>query len=159
LEGIKTPDRLKLLLRESYPTNGNLVCYSKDEPKGCGQVEADPVAIIYNSDLLMLDLYLESSLQIVQATDGAKFLSPPEEKVTSILSLDFLLSDTSDGEHTMDIATNSISSYGSGNIVTELDYNTRSRQTRLRTARLQHLYKKNALSAGTFSYDSGATKL
>jgi len=157
LDGIRTPERLKLLLTETYPTNGHLVCYSRDEPKGCGQVEADPVAIIYNSDILILDLYLESSLQTVQAYGTARFLPPPDEKITSVLSLDLLSSDTSDGEYSVDLATYSISSYGSGNIVTALDYNTRTRNTRLRTARLQHLYKKNVLSVGNFPFDTGAT--
>jgi len=157
LTGISNPERLKSLLTKTFPINAHLVCFAKNQPKGCGKITPEPVAIIYNSNLLTIDLFLDGSLQTVQSRDAARFLPPPEDRNTAILSLDLLTSDTSDGEHSLDLASRSLNSYGAGNVLTELDFNTRTGQSRLRTARLQHLYNEQALSVGTFSFETGAT--
>ena len=157
LTGIKDPDALVALLGKAYPTNGHLVCYSKDEPAGCGQVEPAPVALIYNTDILLLDLYLEQSLQDVQSADSARYLPPPEARSSSILSLDAIASNTSDGLNSLDFATRTLASYGSGNLFAEADYNTRTRHSRLREARLTHLFRDHSLTAGSYTFESGST--
>jgi hypothetical protein len=157
LTGIKDPDTLTELLRNTYPTNGHLVCYSRDEPAGCGQVEPNPVAIIYNTDLLQLDLYIEQSLQNVQSADSARYLARPEERTSSIFSLEAIASNTSDGLNSIDLAARTLSSYGSGNLFTEADYNSRTSHTRLRTARLTHLFRDHSLKAGSYTFESGST--
>lgn len=157
LPDIKNPDALVELLGNEYPTNGHLVCYSKDEPAGCGQVEADPIAIIYNTDILLLDLYLEQSLQDVQSADSARYLPPPEVRSSSILSMDAIASNTSDGLNALDFATRTLTSYGSGNVFAEADYNTRTGHARLREARLTHLFRDHSLQAGSYTFESGST--
>jgi hypothetical protein len=157
LSGIKNPDTLSELLRKAYPTNGHLVCYSKDEPAGCGQVEPNPVAIIYNTDILQLDLYIEQSLQDVQSAKSARYLPQPEERTSSIFSLDAIASNTSDGLNSIDMAARTLSSYGSGNLFTEADYNSRTGHTRLRTARLTHLFRDHSIKAGSYTFESGST--
>ena len=157
LPGIKDPDALTELLRASYPTNGHLVCYSRDEPAGCGQVVPDPIAVIYNTDILSLDLYLEQSLQDVQSIESARYLPPPEERTSSIFSLDAIASNTSDGLNSIDLATRTLASYGSGNLFAEADYNTRTKHTRLRTARVTHLLRDHSLKAGSYTFESGST--
>lgn len=157
LPGINDPDTLSELLRNTYPTNGHLVCYSIDEPAGCGQVEADPVAVIYNTDILLLDLYIEQSLQDVQSADSARYLPPPEGPTSSIFSLDAIASNTSDGLNSIDLAARTLSSYGSGNLFIETDYNSRTEHTRLRTARLTHLFRDHSLNVGSYTFESGST--
>jgi len=157
LPGIKDADALTELLKISYPTNGHLVCFSKDEPAGCGQIDPEPVAIIYNSSILLLDIYIGQSLQDVQSADGARYLPPPDERISSILSIDTIISNTSDGANSLDLATRALSSYGSGNLMAEADFNTRTDQTRLRTARVTHLFRDHSLTAGSYIFESGST--
>jgi len=157
LTGLKKPKEVIELLRETLPTNGHLVCFGKGDPEGCGQIEADPIAVIYDSGLLILDIFLASSLQTTQSTEGARYLAPPDERNSSILSLSALLSNTSDGISIADLTARTLSSYGSGSIYAEARYDTRSEISRLTEARVTHLYRDHAVSAGTFTFETGVT--
>lgn len=156
LEGIEDPTRLTGLLQEVLPTNGHLVCYASDDPPGCGQIDPDPLAIIYDADLLKLDLYLEQSLQSVQYAESARYLPEPENRKSSILSLNALATNTSDGREAVDLAARAFANYGTGTIFAEFDYNTRTERTRLETARLTHLFRNHSLSFGSYAFESGS---
>ncbi len=155
LEGIKDPATLISLLREVLPTNGHLVCYASDDPPGCGQIEPEPVAIIYDADLLKLDLYVEQFLQTVQSEDAARYLPQPDNRKSSIISLNALVTNTSDGREAVDLAGRAFANYGTGTVYAEVDYNTRTQHTRLETARLTHLFRNHSLSFGSYAFESG----
>jgi len=57
LTGIKDDVDVIGLLSQSLPTNGHLVCYALNDPPGCGIVNPDPIAAIYDDNQLRVDLF------------------------------------------------------------------------------------------------------
>ncbi len=46
--------------------NAHLICFARDEPSGCGQIKPSPVAVIFDENLLKLDLFVAPEFQLVQ---------------------------------------------------------------------------------------------
>lgn len=138
-------------LSSELATNSHLICYGNNEPVGCGLVEPSPAAIIFDENLLTLDLFLTSEFQLIQNVAIERYLPAAEKRGSSILAMNMLASDGY-GQSSLDFTTRSRISYGAGHAFAEAEYNTRTETTRMRSMRLTHLLKDQEFTLGTFSY-------
>lgn len=156
LDNVRDPEALVSVLANPLPTNGDRICYSRNQPEGCGQVEPSSVAIIYNADQLEVYLFLAAELQTIQSQQSTRYLPPAETRNTSIVSFDAVASDAGDGSDSLDFSSRALASYGAGNLYAEADYNTRTGQKRLRSTHLTHLFRDHELKIGSYAYQAGA---
>ncbi len=155
LQGIKDSASLHSLLAVSLDTNGHLICYTAGDPPGCGIVDADPVAAIFNDAELRVDLFIAPELQSVQALERLRYLPVPGSKNTSILSLYAVSSKLEDEDAALDVSARALLGYGRGNFSLEADYNSRTERQRLREIKLTHYFNDYELGLGTYSHSPG----
>jgi len=155
LDGIEDPDMLKEPLAQQLPTNAHKICYGIDEPTGCGQVDANPVAAIYDENKLKLELFVAAGLQTIESQQSIKYLPAPERNNTSILSFYAVASDLQGQDDAIDLSGRALFGYGNGNITAEADYNSRSEIQRLRELKLTHFVSDYELVGGTYSFQPG----
>ncbi len=155
LHGISKPNELALLLTENFASNAHLICYSANDPVGCGQVEANPIATLYNPSELKVELFLSQEFQDVLSRDQIMYLPAAESRNSAIASFNGVATDLYGQESTLDFSSRALVGYGNGHLAAELDYNTRSRRKRLRELKLAHFFKKHELALGTYAYQAG----
>ncbi|MBX2885298.1 MAG: TcfC E-set like domain-containing protein [Granulosicoccus sp.] len=155
LPGVLEPERLIEELSYPLSTNANKICYGLDDPAGCGQLNVDVVGVIYDENNLLLEVFVAPTLQSVNSTLGTRYLPPPDNKNTSILSVYGVASDLPGEESSVDLSGRGLFGYGQGNVSTELDYNSRTDRHRLNQLKLQHHFADHELVAGSYAYQSG----
>ena len=153
--GIEDPEALRKPLSQALRTNADKICYGLDDPAGCGIVEANPIAAIYNENELKLDLFVAPGLQSIESQSRVKYLPEPEKNNTSILSVYAVASDLEGQGSAIDLSGRALFGYGNGNITAEADYNTRTDAQRLRELKLTHFVSDYELVAGTYSFQPG----
>lgn len=154
LEHIKKSPELLQVLSSPFASNTHLICYARNEPLGCGQVDPSPAAVIFNESLLKLELFIAPELQLAQSQSQEKYLPSAEKRGTSIIEFNALASDSKE-ESSVDLTTRARTSYGAGHIFTEAEYNTRTDSARIRSLQLTHLFRDHELTMGTFSFGAG----
>ncbi len=142
-------------LSESLATNGHLACFAEEDPPGCGRVEADPVAAIYNEILLRVDLFFSAKNQALQFRDVQRHLPDPESDNTAILSVYALASKLAGESSSVDVSGRALYGYGRGHVTAEADYNDRLDRQRLREFKLTHYLNEHEVVAGTYSFHPG----
>jgi len=155
LSSLKSSVPIETLLVGPFDTNGHLICYTTGDPPGCGFVEADPVAIIYNESDLRVDLFIAPELQSVQSLERLRYLPVAGRKNTSILSVYTVASKLEDEDADIDFSARSLLGYGRGNFSIEADYNSRSERKRLREFKLTHFFNDYEIQAGTYFTSTG----
>lgn len=142
-------------LSEPLPTNGHLACYADNDPIGCGQVNADPLAVIYNAVLLRLDVFVNPSRQQVEFGQRPRYLDTPVDQTSAIFSLHGVASDLSPGPSRLDLSGNAIVSYGRGNVSADLHYNDDTGRRTVNTLKLTHHLNNYDIRLGTFGFSPG----
>lgn len=155
IDGIEDPEALRKPLSQALRTNADKICYGLDDPAGCGIVEANPIAAIYNENELKLELFVAPGLQSIESQSKVKYLPEPEKNNTSILSVYAVASDLEGQGSAIDLSGRALFGYGNGNITAEADYNTRTNAQRLRELKLTHFVSDYELVAGTYSFQPG----
>ncbi len=155
LENIKKPPELLQALSATLPTNAHLICFARNEPVGCGQIDPAPIAAIFNESLLKLELFIAPELQLVQKKTREKYLPTAIKRSSSIIEFNALASDSID-ESSVDLTTRARTSYGAGHIFAEAEYNTRTDSARVRSLQLTHLFRDQELTVGTFNHGAGS---
>ncbi len=155
LPGVLQPEVVLAELSAPLPANLDKICYGLDEPEGCGQLEVDVVGVIFNENDLTLDVFIASAYQAKQSIDRDRYLPPPEQANTTILSVQAVASDLQNDESSVDLAARALAGYGRGHLSTELDYNTRTERQRLHEFKLTHHFTDYELIAGTYAYHPG----
>ena len=152
LKGVFDPESLLPFLAGELETNSHLVCYSENDPAGCGVVTADPVAAIFDENTLTLDLFVSPTLQEARDLNTARYLDPPEPRGTSILSFGAVATDLQDSGTELDLFARGLAGYGRGHLTTEVEYDTRTEDARLRELRLTHFFPDHEVSFGSFFF-------
>ena len=156
LASVKKQPQLREALAAPLPTNAHLICYARNEPAGCGQVDPSPVAIIFDDSLLTLELFIAADLQLVQNQAIERYLPAAQIRGSSILAFDLLASDSLN-QSSLDLTTRASTSYGPGQVFAEAEYNSRTEAVRVRSLQLTHLFRDQELTLGAFNY--GATSV
>lgn len=156
LPEIKNADSLVELLSQEFDSNVDKICFAKQDPVGCGTLDAAPVALIYNSGLLSVDLFIAAELQSVARLDLTRYLARPGEKQSTILSVNTVASDFQGQEPSLDAATYGLIGYGNGYIQSGVDFSSNRNQFRLRDLSLNHYYRDHEVQLGAFSHTGGS---
>jgi|GEM_PF-1905685 len=156
LNGVLDPENLLPILAGEFDTNAHLLCFAPEDPSGCGVVDADPIAALFDENALILDLFVAPALQTPQLLSAARYLASPAKQPTSLLSINAIATDLQDNNTALDVYLRALGGYGRGNVSTELEHNTRSDESRLRELRLTHYFNDQELSLGSFNYSPGA---
>ncbi len=155
LPDLEDPDAVGALLQLPLPSNVHLICFRDNDPPGCGVVDATPVAAIFNEDLLLVELFLAPELQSVQARNRVRYLPPPDDRTTTILSLNAVASDYEGRDSAIDISVGALAGFGSGSLEVEMDYSSRTERQRLREFRLTQHFTDTELNAGSYPLHPG----
>ena len=142
-------------LAEPLQANGHLACYADNDPEGCGRIEADPLALIYNAVLLRLDVFITPESQLAGLGEQAQYLPDPANKGSAIFSVNGVASELSDAPARVDVTVGALLSYGRGHLSTDIQYDTQSDNRRVDTLNLTHHFNRYELNAGTFGYSPG----
>lgn len=156
LKGVYDPESLLPFIAVELPTNAHRVCFTDNDPPGCGVVVADPFAAIFDENSLVLDIFIAPNLQAPIDNSIARYLESPERRGTSIVSLGVVGSQLQGGELSADGFARGLIGYGRGFVNTEVDFDSRSQQARLRELRLNHFFRDYELSVGSFPYSPAA---
>ena len=155
LPDLEDPDAVGALLQLPLPSNVRLICYRENDPPGCGVVDATPIAAIFNEDLLLVELFLAPELQSVQARNRVRYLPPPDDRTTTILSLNAVASDYEGRDSAIDISAGALAGFGSGSLEVEIDYSSRTERQRLREFRVTKHFTDTELNAGSYPLHPG----
>ena len=146
---------LEQWLAEPLPANGHLACYATNDPEGCGQIEADPLALIYNAVLLRLDIFVSPESQRAGLSEQAQFLPDPANKGSAIVSVHGVASELAAAPTRLDLSAAAIISYGRGNLSTDIHYDTQTENSSVNTFNLTHHFNHYEFNAGTYGYSAG----
>lgn len=155
LEGVKKRTEVALLLANEFASNAHLICYRDNDPVGCGQVEANPIATLYNPSELKVELFLSQEFQEVLSRDQVLYLPAAERRNSAIASLNAVTTDLQGEKSTLDLSSRALVGYGNGHLAAGFDFNTRNDRKRLRELKLSHFFKKHEFNLGTYAYQSG----
>ena len=154
LDGLEDVAPLLPVLRGPMRTNAARRCYAVGDPAGCGTVETDTVAALYDESALRLDLFVAPSLLPVDGL-GARYLDAPERRPSAILSLGTVASDA-DGAGELDATGGLLVGYGATHLSVRADYTSRGDRSRLREARLARFAGDHEYALGSFGFAPGA---
>ena len=154
LDGLEDLAPLLPVLRGPMRTNAARRCYAVGDPAGCGTVETDTVAALYDESALRLDLFVAPSLLPVDGL-GARYLDAPERRPSAILSLGTVASDA-DGAGEIDATGGLLVGYGATHLSVRADYTSRGNRSRLREARLARFAGDYEYALGSFGFAPGA---
>ena len=154
LDGVEDVAPLLPVLRGPMRTNAARRCYAVGDPAGCGTVETDTVAALYDESALRLDLFVAPSLLPVDGL-GARYLDAPERRPSAILSLGTVASDA-DGAGEIDATGGLLVGYGATHLSVRADYTSRGNRSRLREARLARFAGDYEYALGSFGFAPGA---
>lgn len=155
LDSVEDPESMVEFLASPLATNAHKLCFGRNDPLGCGRVDAEPVALIYDENALRVDLFLAAALQSLQSLEGLRFLEPPESRNSSILSLGAVVTDLESEGSQVDLSAKALASYGRGHVSTDVDYTSRTEQARLRELKLTHFIEGHELNVGTYGWNPG----
>ena len=155
LDAIEDPERLARLLSVPLASNADRLCFQPDDPVGCGRLVPDPVAVLFDENALLLELFVAPALQSLQSSDdfgAVRYLAPPERRPSSLLSLRSVASDVEGGERSLDLSGRLLASYGRGHVAAAGDYGTREEEARLRELKLSHHASGHELTLGGYGW-------
>ncbi|MFK7994155.1 MAG: TcfC E-set like domain-containing protein [Granulosicoccus sp.] len=165
---IEDPEELAVLMSDTVsdpqlinwlstplPANGHLACYAPNDPTGCGQISAAPLAVIYNAVLLRLDVFVMPSSQQAGIPGQRRYLMTPVDEASAIFSLYGVASELSSGPSRVDLSGSAILSYGRGNLSSNLHFNDETDRRTIETLKLTHHLDDYDLEVGTFGFSSG----
>lgn len=155
LEGVKKRHELVLHLAGTFDSNAHLICYRDNDSVGCGQVEANPIAALYNPSKLKVELFLSEDFQEVLSQDQILYLPAAERRNSAIASFNAVVSDLHGEQSSLDLSSRALLGYGNGHLAASFDYNTRTKNERLRELRLTHFSGKHEFDLGTYAYQAG----
>lgn len=155
LEDVKKRDELAPHIAGSFDSNAHLICYRENDPVGCGQIEGDPIAALYNPSELKVELFLAQDYQQVLSRDHVLYLPAAENRKSAIASFSAVASDIDGEDSAVDLFSRALLGYGNGHLAAVFEYNTRSKNERLRELKLTHFSKKHEFALGSYAYHVG----
>lgn len=155
LGGLKDPAAVQFLLEQSLPGNADRLCFSDGGPDGCGFIDADPVAVIFDQHQSIIDVFVSQDLQEIQSRTGRQYLAPVDSRISSIVSMDAVATALQDAPAAVSLSGRVLAGYGQGYIHAEADYNSQNERKRLRSMTLTHQRQDQKLSLGSYSFQPG----
>lgn len=155
LYGLSDPTAVQTLLSEALPTNTDRLCHEQADPPGCGTVDAEPIAIIYDQQSLVVDVFVAPELQQIQSRQKRQYLDTVAARPSSIVSVDAVASAIQDEPAAIDLSGGILAGYGHGYLNTEADYSSRSGRKRLRSLTLTHHLRDHEIRVGSYSFQPG----
>lgn len=155
LDGLRDPQAVQALLGETLPTNAGRLCYSRADPPGCGTVEPNPIALIFDQQNLLVDVFLSPEFQQIQSRMDRQYLAPAPPRASSILSMDAVASALQDESAVINLSGKILAGYGPGFFSSEADYNSHTERKRLRSLTLTHQLRDHEMRLGSYSFQPG----
>lgn len=153
---LEDADTVATLLANDLPTNVAKVCRARADPPGCGQVEAAPIAVLFDEAGLRLDLFLDPTLQVVRALELDRHLPAPPARGSMVMSLSAAGQAQEDRPSSIDVIGSATASIGATYLHTRFDYETSGHSRRVTAARLTHHRRDLEWAAGTVDGTLGA---
>lgn len=155
LDSVRPDDALLTAVAMPQNTHVEHLCYRPGEPVGCGTLDPEPFAVLFDEDVLRVTVFVDSTLQAVRVDDATRYLDPPHRRGSAALALDATAVSigSRDWEHAL--RAESWLGYGRGYLRSILGFDSVHGQVQLDSMALVHRLQDHEVLAGTHAFPAG----
>ncbi|MFK7860425.1 MAG: TcfC E-set like domain-containing protein [Granulosicoccus sp.] len=157
LNMVEPSDALYIALASPQSTHVDRLCFRPGDPAGCGSVEPNPFALLFDEDALKVTIFVDRALQKVRTDNVARFLKTPQRRGSAILAVDASANSFSGEAWEYNIRGESWFGYGEGYLRGVFGLDSRQGDAQLNSLALVHQLQDHELLAGSFAFPAGPT--
>lgn len=155
LESVEPDETLLDELASSLPTNVDRLCYRPGDPIGCGTLEPDPIALLFDEDTLKVTLFVDPALQKIRTDNSSRYLNPPLRRGSAILAFDTAATSIGGEDWQYDLRGEGWFGYGRGYLRSIMGVDSQKGNVQLGSLALVHRLQDHELLAGSYSFPVG----
>jgi hypothetical protein len=122
IEDLIDPSVILKILNRPLETNTHKLCLQHVESNDCGTLKPNIVGIIFDESRFRLDLFINPLQLKTKTVYQTKYLPSPEEKLSTLHTLNLNLSGTDETDDNFNIQTNSIVAFGETRLTAQSNY-------------------------------------
>ena len=155
LDSVRPDDALRTAVAMPQNTHVEHLCYRPGEPVGCGTLDPQPFAVLFDEDVLTATVFVDPALQAVRVDDTSRYLDPPHRRGSAALALDATAVSigSRDWEHAL--RAESWLGYGRGYLRSIVGFDSVHGQVQLDSMALVHRLQDHEVLAGTYAFQAG----
>ena len=122
IEDLINRDQILKIISQPLQTNNDLICLTHTLSDNCGTLQPNIAGIIFDEGRFRVDLFINPLQLETKAIHSTKFLSPAEEKFSTIHVLSLNASGTDTAEDRYNGQADSMLAFGSGRLKVKSNY-------------------------------------